>query len=318
MTCSACAGRVERALKAVPGVLSASIDPVGERAALRVLAGAVTPEALADAVARAGYRAEFETAAPGGPAGEAGAPGRAAAWRARRELLLLIGAALLTLPLVVPMALMPFRIHAHLNPWVEAALATPVQIFVGARFYRGAWSAIRARAGSMDVLVALGTSAAFLYSWVLVLSHGSGAAGMLYFEASAAILTLVLLGKWLEARARRSAAAAIRALTALRPEVARVVLPDGREEERPVASLAVGDRLRVRPGERVPADGRVIEGESEIDESLLTGESLPVLKRRDDPVTGGALNGTGSLVVEVTATGADTMLARIVRLVEQA
>ncbi|MBM4220775.1 MAG: copper-translocating P-type ATPase, partial [Gammaproteobacteria bacterium] len=190
---------------------------------------------------------------------------------------------------------------------------------IGARFYRSAWQAIRARAGNMDVLVVLGTTAAYGYSLYLLAALGfSEAAGKLYFEASVVIITLVLLGKFLESRAKRGTTAAIRQLMELRPQTARVRQADGTEREMPVFEVRTGDRIIVRPGERIPVDGIVHTGHSEVDESLITGESLPVDKQAGSRVTGGSINGTGLLQVRATAVGADSTLARIIRLVENA
>jgi Cu+-exporting ATPase len=218
----------------------------------------------------------------------------------------------------------PLGQHWMLPPWVELLLAAPVQFWLGARFYRAGWHAAKAGTGNMDLLVALGTSAAFglsLWLWWRAATGehaGHGAAvPHLYFEASAVVITLVLLGKWLEARAKRQATSAIRALQQLRPEIAHLVGQRG-ETDVPLAEVMVGDRLAVRPGERVPADARVIEGRSEVDESMLTGEPLPVAKGPGDALTGGAVNGDGRMVVEVSAVGAESVLARIIRLVEDA
>jgi Cu+-exporting ATPase len=200
--------------------------------------------------------------------------------------------------------------------WLQLALATPVQFWLGARFYRAGWKALRAFSGNMDLLVALGTSAAYGLSLYLLIAHGDGM-GHLYFESSAMVITLVLLGKWLEGRAKRQATDAIRALESLRTTEA-IVRRDGADVRVPVEQLRVGDVLVVRPGERVPADGQVIEGSSHLDESLLTGESLPVAKRAGDKVTGGAVNGEGVLLVRASAVGADSMLSHIIKLVEDA
>ncbi|HEU4923472.1 MAG TPA: copper-translocating P-type ATPase, partial [Burkholderiales bacterium] len=200
--------------------------------------------------------------------------------------------------------------------WLQLALATPVQFWLGARFYRAGWKALRARTGNMDLLVALGTSAAYGLSVYMLWRHW-GHEPHLYFEAGAAVITLVLLGKWLEARAKRQTTEAIRALQSLRPETARVVR-DGKEVEVPAAQLAVDDLVVVRPGERIPADGVVVEGRSHADESMLTGESLPVAKGPRDAVTGGAVNAEGVLSVRVTAVGAQSTLAKIIELVENA
>ncbi|MGO4127879.1 heavy metal translocating P-type ATPase [Inquilinus sp. YAF38] len=306
MTCAACATRVERALSRTPGVLQATVNLALERADIAVAPDGPDRAALAETVRGAGY----EVRAPAAVTEETeGRP-----WI---ETATLAAAILLTLPLVLNMVAMALGLPWHLSPITELVLATPVQFWAGARFYRGAWASLRHRSPGMDVLVALGTSAAWGYSAVQVALHGGMAMGHLYFEAAAVVITLVLLGKRLEARAKRGAGAALRALMALRPETARVLTADG-PVERPVADLAPGDRILVRPGERFPVDARVEAGESEVDESLVTGESLPVAKRPGDMVAAGALNGTGALTLEATAVGEDSTIARIVRLVEAA
>ena len=305
MTCASCVGRVEKALGKVPGVLSASVNLATETALVRHLAS--TPvSALQAAVVKAGYRVR-EEATHAAPA--AGMP---------KELRHVLLAAALSLPLVLPMLLMPLGVHWQLPGWAQWLLATPVQFWLGARFYRAGFAALRARSGNMDQLVALGTSAAYGLSVFHLLAPGSGHhAPPLYFESSAVVITLILLGKWLEARAKRQASDAISALQALRPATARV-LRDGAEVELALAEVAVDDVVVIRPGERVPVDGVVMEGRSHGDESLLTGESLPVPKAPGDAVTGGAVNGEGRLLVRTTAVGTESVLARIVRLVEDA
>ena len=225
--------------------------------------------------------------------------------------------ALLTLPLVAPMLLQPFGVDWMPGSWVQLALATPVQFGLGWRFYRAGWKALRAGAGNMDLLVALGTTAAYGMSIYLLFRHAGHGMPHLYFEASAAVITLVLLGKWLEGRAKRQTTDAIRALNALRPATARVVR-DGTEIELPVEQVKVGDLVAVRPGERVAVDGRITAGRSHVDESLITGESMPVAKTAGDRVTGGAVNAEGALTVLTLAVGAETTLARIIRMVESA
>ncbi|MGE0231769.1 MAG: heavy metal translocating P-type ATPase [Flavobacteriaceae bacterium] len=314
MHCGNCAGRVEAALLAVPGVLTASVNAASESAHIEIARTTVSPRALIAAVEVAGYQAYPARSG----ANAAGARDGADAERSRaltRDTILLAGAALLTLPLVAPMALLPFGLHASLSAWWQFALAAPVQAFVGWRFYRGAWSALRHGAANMDVLVSLGTSAAFFYSLGVTFAGGGGP---LYYEASAVVLTLVLAGKLLESRAKRGASAAIRALMDIRPRVATRLDGERHEEEVPVETLAVGDRILVRPGERIPADGVIRAGAGEIDESLVTGESVPVARAEGDVVIEGAINGTGRLEIEVGAVGADTTLARVIRLVEQA
>ncbi|WPB57011.1 heavy metal translocating P-type ATPase [Xylophilus sp. GOD-11R] len=310
MTCASCVARVEKALRAVPGVTDAAVNLATETARVRVSPDAPAdtdwPSRLRRAVRDAGY--EPRTAE------QAAEADSAPAWAG---LLPVAAGGLLSLVLMAPMLLSPLGAHTMLAPWLQALLAAPVQFGLGARFYRAGWAALRARSGNMDLLVALGTSAAYGLSLWLWWRAPAGAMPHLYFEASATVVTLVLLGKWLEARAKRRTGSAIRALQALRPETARV-LRRKREVEMPVAELLVGDTVVLRPGERVPADGRVLEGRSQADESLLTGEPLPVDKAPGDRLTGGSVNGEGRLLVEVTAVGAETVLARVVRLVEDA
>jgi Cu+-exporting ATPase len=318
MTCAGCAGRVERALAAVPGVVRAEVNLALERADVTLAADAATdPAALVEAVSRLGYGAQPRsgTAAERRQAEEQREIEALAA--ERQDLVLFMLSAALTLPIVLPMLTAPFGVGLHLSPWLALVLATPVQFVVGARFYRGAFKALKAGAGNMDMLVALGTSAAYLFSVFMVLRKGTEAGPHLYFDGSAAVITLVVMGKWLEARARRGTTAAIRALFRLRPEVAHVLRAE-REIAVPVEQVRVGELVVVRPGERFPVDGTVVEGESEADESLITGESAPVVKRPGSSVTAGAMNGTGRLTVAATAVGEDSTLARIIRMVENA
>ncbi|WP_081082253.1 heavy metal translocating P-type ATPase [Burkholderia diffusa] len=323
MTCASCVGRVEKALAAVPGVAHASVNLATERASVHGT-GALDAAMLIAAVATAGYRASLAAAPDAGASADAearaGEPAQAPDARKRREAVrernLVIGSAVLSAPLVVPMLVGPFGVDAMLPGWLQLVLASIVQFGFGARFYRAAWHAVKARTGNMDLLVALGTSAAFgLSLWMLL--RDPAHPGHLYFEASAVIITLVRFGKWLEARAKRQTTEAIRALNALRPDRARVV-EHGVERDLPLAQVRVGTIVSIRPGERVPVDGRIVSGRSHVDESLITGESLPVPKDDGDPVTAGSINGEGALVVETTAIGAETTLARIIRLVESA
>ncbi len=302
MTCASCVARVEKALLKVPGVRDASVNLATETATVH--ADGVVAEAAIAAVRKAGYEATVKVA---------GAP--VVAQPARREGLQVALAALLTAPLVVPMLAQAFGSHWMLEGWLQWLLATPVQFYFGARFYRAGWSALLDRAGNMDLLVALGTSAAYFLSVYMLLTQEGVA--HLYFEASAVVITLVRLGKWLEARAKRQTTAAIRALQALRPDRA-VRLEGGVEREVAIESLRVGDLVVARPGERIAVDGEVVEGETQADESLITGESLPVAKAPGSRVTGGSVNGDGRLVVRTTAIGAETTLARIIRHVEDA
>jgi Cu+-exporting ATPase len=305
MTCASCSARVEKALNKVPGVLDASVNLATEQVTVKRVQGTSTA-ALIAAVERAGYGAQLPQATGAAPA---------ASTRALPDwwpVALAIG---LSLPLTAPMFASLFGAHWMLPGWLQLALATPVQFWLGARFYRAGWKALRAGSGNMDLLVAVGTSAAYGLSLYLLLTHAG--AMHLYFEASAVVISLVLLGKWLEARAKRQTTEAIRALQALRPTTARVRL-DGVDRDTPIDAIRVGDFVVIRPGERVPVDGEVTEGESQVDESLLTGESLPVDKQPGDTVTGGAINAQGVLVARTTAVGTETTLARIIRLVENA
>ena len=314
MTCSACSTRVEKALRALPGVTAANVNLALERADVTAVAGRLGEQDLAAAVAKAGFEAVLQSGADEDVASDFGA--RQAAEIHRQRLTLTISFAL-TLPLIAQMIAMVAGWPFHLAPWMELALATPVQFVIGARFYVAAASAIRARSGNMDVLVVMGTTTAYLYSLYLLLTLGADAQGQLYFEASAVIITLVLMGKYLEARAKRGTTAAIRQLMTLRPPTARIQR-DGTEVEVPVGTVLKGDIVVVRPGERIPVDGRVQSGDSEVDESLITGESLPVAKASGSSVTGGAINGTGLLLLEATAVGEDSTLSKIIRLVENA
>ncbi|RJX31043.1 MAG: copper-translocating P-type ATPase [Oxalobacter sp.] len=310
MTCASCVTRVEKALMKVPGVTDVSVNLATNKALIKSDA-AIDAQAMIAALGKAGYDAHISTAQATQATTEANEVSITLPswWRVALS-------ALLSLPLIIPMLGMPFGLDWMLPGWVQFVLATPIQFFLGARFYRSGWKAARALSGNMDLLVAIGTSAAYgLSTYLLFSQHGHAA--HLYFESSAVIITLVLLGQWLEARAKRQAVEAIRALESLRATVA-TIRRDGKEWQVPVAAVRVGDIVVIRPGERVPVDGRIIEGYSHIDESLLTGESLPVSKSIGDAVTGGAVNADGVLIAEVTAVGAETMLSQIIRMVEDA
>jgi len=317
MTCASCVARVERALAAVPGVASASVNLATEQARVESPAP-LALDAMRAALDKAGFGVAPDTGAvaPAGPSGrKERAGGRAVLW-----------SAMLSLPLMAPMVADWFGYRLLLAPQTLALLqfllATPVQFIFGARFYKAGVKALLAGGGNMDLLVALGTSAAYgtsaYHLWRAETALGyAHAHAHLYFEASAMVITLVLLGKWLEARAKRQAVSAIRALQALRPDAARV-RKSGTDIDVPIAQVAVGDVVVVRPGERIAVDGVVLEGDSQVDEALITGESLPVARGPGERVTGGAINGEGLLLVRTTAIGAETVLARIIRLVEAA
>jgi Cu+-exporting ATPase len=310
MTCAACATRIEKVLNKVPGVSSASASLTTEQARVEVLEGGATLSDVMEAVARAGYKAT--------PHGDSRVQAEEAEARRqaenRKELFAVAASTLLTLPLVGGM-ISELAGGSMLHGWWQLLLATPVQFLIGWRFYTGAWASLKGGAGNMDVLVAMGTSAAWgLSTWRVL--EGDAHAG-LYFEASSVVITLVLLGKVLENRAKRGAASAIRALMKLRPETARVER-DGDVVEMPADAVAHGDVVVVRPGERVPVDGEILSGHTSIDESLITGESMPVSKAEGDTVTGGAINGEGLIRVSATAVGMESTLSRIIRLVENA
>ena len=310
MTCSACVSRVERALQRVPGVAQASINLASESA--RVTWSPTAPEdadsreaQLRRAVRDAGYE-------PLAPAQQEAL--QAKPWQGMAPV---AWGLLLCAPLVLPMVTSLWGSHWMLPALWQFLLATPVQFILGARFYKAAWHALRQGSGTMDLLVSLGTTAGWALSVWLWYTSPPGQMTPLYFEGSAVVITLVLLGKWLEGRAKRQTTEAIRGLQALRPLTARIVTAQG-EHNIPVAELLIGDHVVVLAGERIPADGVVTEGRSQVNEAMLTGEPLPVLKNQRDPVRGGTLNGEGRLVFQVSATGAASLLSQIIRLVEDA
>ena len=304
MTCASCARRVESALLKVPGVSGASVNLATEKATVSLLSN-VAISVLIAAVEKAGYSARDVVEA-----------GHTTTKRLPEWWPVAFSAAL-TLPLVAPMLLQLLGVNWMLNGWIQLALALPVQFWMGWRFYRAGWKAVMAKAGNMDLLVALGTSAAFGLSVYLLLKHQEHGMPHLYFEASSAVITLVLLGKWLESRAKRQTADAIRSLNALQPTTALVRRGDA-DVQVPIAEVFVGDLVVVRPGDRIAVDGEIVEGRTHVDESLITGESLPVAKGTGDKVTGGSINAEGVLMVKTLAVGTETTLARIIRMVESA
>jgi Cu+-exporting ATPase len=309
MTCAACSTRLERVLNQVPGV-EARVNLATEKARLRYTPGLATPDDLVAAVARAGF-----AATPISEASRAEEKARKAA-EYRDELRVFLIAALFTLPLLAQMV--PMLGGAHhvewMPPWLQWLLATPVQFWAGRRFYTGAWNSLRGGGANMDVLVALGTSAAYFFSVAVILL---GLESHVYFEASAAVVTLVRLGKLLEARAKSRTSAAIEQLLSLTPRTA-LVERDGATVEVDSATLKPGDVVVVRAGERIAVDGVVVEGRSGVDESLLTGESLPVRKAVGDTAHAGTQNLDGSLRIRAEGVGAHTQLMEIVRLTEAA
>lgn len=310
MTCASCAGRVEKALLNVSGVVTAEINLALETAKVSGV-DKVTTKQLIAAVDAAGYQAQLLTAQNDSAEHLADSYRRNQWWPSAL-------AAVLSLPLVIAMVAEWLGWQGQLSGWLQWALATPVQFWLGWRFYKAGWHALKAGAGNMDLLVAIGTSAAYGLSVYLLFSpsHGAGA-HHLYFESSTIVITLVLFGKWLEGRAKSQTTEAIRALNTLRPEFATVV-KNGQPELVSIALVKVGDLVLVKPGERIAVDGTVRSGDSQVDESLITGEILPVSKKVGDKVTGGAMNGEGLLTIITNAVGTETVLARIVRLVESA
>jgi len=306
LRCASCAGTVERALSSVPGVIVASVNLASEQAHVRLLQ-ATDSAALLHAVKQAGYQAKLL---------ESGQPVRDND-RQRRESFAVALALLLAFPLMLPMFADWLGLHLMLPAWLQLVLAAPVQFILGAGFYTGAWRALRAGSSNMDTLVALGTSAAFGLSLYLWWQAEAGAMPHLYFESAAVVIALVRLGKYLESRAKRKTRSAIAALEALRPSRARRI-EDGQESWVALAELQLGDSIAVLPGEQIPVDGEIIDGQSAVDEALLSGESLPQAKSPGSKVATGSINGEGRLLIKVTALGGETLLSRIIRLVEDA
>ena len=310
MHCSNCSTLLRGAVNQLAGVAKVSVNPASETLYVEAFQSEDNWRDVRAAAREAGY-----TLTRTGTTTEAGDPSLG---KHRLDLVLLWVSIACTAPLVAQMASHWFGVGFALEAWAEFALAGVVQVIIGTRFYAGAWRAIRGGAANMDVLVALGTSAAFGFSVFLWWSLGAAAKGQLYFEASAVILSLVVLGKSLEARARRATSFAIRELMALRPETARVERRDGQWEMVPLDDVSKGDRVQVQPGERVSVDGVILEGTSELDESVISGESLPVVRGVGDSVVAGTVNGNGLIVVECVQVGAESTLSQIIALVERA
>ncbi len=318
MHCAACVAKVERALTSVPGVGEATVNLATEKATITFEPTRTGVPALREAVARAGYQLVEPQL------GAAPAPDREQAARAeeqQRARLKFVVGAMLSAPILVGsmVEVFPWAPVWLRNPWLLWALATPVQFWVGSQFHAGFLRDLRHRAASMSTLVSIGTNAAYFFSVAVTLwPHVfMPAGGMTYYETGAVVITLVVLGRWLEARARGRTSEAIRRLVSLAPRTARVVR-DGREIDVSTAEVEVGDLVRIRPGERIPVDGVVVEGASAVDESMLTGESLPVEKVAESRVVAGAVNRTGAFLFRATHVGSETTLARIIRLVEEA
>jgi P-type Cu+ transporter len=304
MTCASCVARIEKSLQKISGVQHATVNLATETATIQSTSN-VTDEQLIAAVQKIGYQATLLTDKP-----------KSNNAQVDSELIKVIAGVVLSLPLFAPMLLALFGIHWMLSGWAQWLLATVVQFWLGARFYKVGWKALIALTGNMDLLVALGTSAGYGLS-VYQLIFSNSAMPHLYFEASAVVITLVLLGKWLETRAKHQTTAAIRALQALKPEFARV-RRQGVEQDIAITQVTIGDLVVIRAGERVAVDGVIQDGSSHLDESFITGESLPVTKNVGDTVIGGSINSDGLLVVEATAVGTESTLSKIIRLVEDA
>ena len=321
MTCASCVSRVEKALGKVPGVEGVTVNLATEQARVRLTKGAVADiEDLIGAIQKTGYEASLSN--PKGPHTE---KPQKAFWAADGLGRVILGFTLAA-PLILPMLLMPFSIHWSLSPLWQLALATPVQFILGWRFYKAGFKSLLAGVGNMDLLVALGTSSAYGLSIYLMLTS-SHAQHELYFEGAAVIICMVLLGKWLEARAKHQTSEAIRALQKLWPEQARVLNPElavdaqpalDQYRNLPLDQVLPKDRVLVLPGERIPVDGLILLGSSHVDESLLTGESEPIKRQLGSKVIGGALNGEGVLVIEAQAVGIESLLSKIITLVEEA
>ncbi len=322
MSCASCVARVEKALKATPGVTSVAVNFATETAAVEYLPGAVTQAALRAAVEGAGYALREPEAGSVVSAGDQAAEAR------RRELLVVRRKMIVSLGVGAFLMLLGFFPPSFLSQrqlWlVMFALATPVQVWAGRQFYRGAWAAARHRTTDMNTLIAVGTSVAYLYSAAVTFFPGffgriagAGFKAAVYYETAVIIIGLILLGRFLEARAKGEASDAMKKLMGLQAKTARVVRDDA-ELDVPVDSVRAGDIVVVRPGEKIPVDGVVLDGRSAVDEAMLTGESIPVEKGPGDEVIGATLNKTGSFRFRATKVGADTALAQIIRLVEEA
>ncbi|WP_148436639.1 heavy metal translocating P-type ATPase [Gracilibacillus timonensis] len=318
MTCAACANRIEKKLNKTEGVAEASVNFALENVSVEYDQDQVTIQDMMEAVKKLGYTLSIPTSK------EETATNKEE--EIRHQTGKFIFSAILTLPLLWTMVThFEFTSFIYspdmlMNPWVQLALATPVQFIVGAQFYSGAYKALRNKSASMDVLVALGTSVAYFYSIFLGVEWQlNGQFGMpeLYFEAAAVIITLVLLGKLFEVRAKGRTGQAIQKLLGMQAKTARV-LRNGEEQEIAIEEVIVGDMIMVRPGEKIPVDGMIIKGESAVDESMITGESIPVDKKIGDVAIGSTINKNGILTMEATKVGKDTALSQIVKVVEEA
>lgn len=316
MVCAACVGRVEKAARRVPGVFEAAVNLLAGQATITFDPAHTSPVRIADAIRDIGFEAELRDKKESFQSDRATAEVRALAVRCAVAVCLTLPVFVGAMGMDLGAAFVPAWL---MNPWLQLALTAPVLFWAGAHFFQGAWASLKHQSADMNVLVALGTSSAFLYSLAVTVAPGVvGGHGHAYYETAAVIVTLLLLGRTLEARAKHKTGAALGKLLNLQARTARVVQPNGSEGDVAVEMVNVGDRLRVRPGETIPLDGQVIDGASTVDESMLTGEPIPVEKTAGDLVTGATVNRTGTFVMEATRVGQGTTLARIVRLVRQA
>lgn len=307
MTCAACAARIEKVVGRAEGVESVHVNLASEKGQVVFISGLIDEQGIVQRIEKAGYEAT-----PIANVDEADEQEKRRLTY-RRDVYTFWGSVLFTIPLVAQMFVMLFSGPAFMPNWLSWILATPVQFYVGWRFYKGAYHSLRGGAANMDVLVALGTSVAYVYSAVLTMMGHTDT----YFDSAATVVTLIFMGKLLESRAKQQSGSAIAALAGMAAKEAHVVR-DGVEEDIPVERLRVGDVVRVRPGEKVPMDGKVVEGDTSVDESFLTGESLPVKRTSGDAVFGASVNQMNAFTMEVTRVGSDTALAQVIRLVDHA
>jgi Cu+-exporting ATPase len=307
MKCASCVNRVESALKKNAGVYHASVNLVMEKAQVEFDDKKTNSNQLISLIQNVGYEASL-------PTGQINPSTKSSL---KKEKIYILISTLLTLPLVLPMLFLPFDLHFMPSPWIQLILATPVQFFIGASFYESAWRALKAKAGNMDLLVTIGTSAAYGLSLFLLINNTHDHSLTLYFESSSVIITLVLLGKYFEARAKKQTTEAITALQMLQPSMA-LVQKDDQLIKINIDDLKLFDLVIIKPGEKIPCDGTIISGSTHVDEALLTGESIPRKKSENDPVIGGSINGEGFLKVQVMAIGKDSVLSKIIKMIEDA
>lgn len=313
MHCASCASNVQRKLRKTEGIIEASVNYANEQATVKYNQSQLKKDIIAQAVADAGYKAHIDAT----DEVDISEKNRTSELADLKKKLVVSGVISLTLMASMIPGL-PMWLH---NPWLMWALATPVQFWAGKRFYQGAWSGLKNMSANMDTLVAMGTSAAYFFSGFVVLFQdwltSQGVSTHVYFEASATIITFILLGKFLEIKAKAKTSSAIKELLGLQAKSARL-LRDDEWIEVEIQAVQTGDILLVKPGEKIPVDGKVIEGESSIDESMVTGESLPITKKKNDAVIGSTINQSGSIQIKATKVGNQTMLANIIKLVQQA